>query len=417
MILFYRIALFLYAVAIRIASLFKPKAKLFVDGRKGLLLQIKAKMGAESRPRIWMHCASLGEFEQGRPVLEALRDQYPAYAIVLTFFSPSGYQVRKKYKGADYVFYLPMDSASNAKQFVLDIDPALVLFVKYDLWYYYLHELQKKQIRVVLIDAIFRPQQGYFRWFGSVQREMLGMLDHIFVQNQDSIDLLNKIKIHQASVAGDTRFDRVISVAQAAAPIEKIALVAAKNKLLIAGSTWIEDEALLASVLPSLPKDWKLIIVPHEVDETRISSIEKLFQGNVKRWSLWQDNSAFAEQVLVVDTIGLLLKMYRYATIAWIGGGLGKAGVHNILEAAVYGLPCAFGPVYEKYLEAIELIEQRAAVSCTSASEFLSFFETMQNETAFTRMANAARNYVGSKAGATSVILDYVAEKNWLRIL
>lgn len=418
MLFLYRLSILLYTLVVHIASWFKPKAKLFIDGRKGLLLRIKAQMGNETRPRIWMHCASLGEFEQGRPVLESLRTQYPGYAIVLTFFSPSGYQVRKKYDGADYVFYLPLDKASNARQFVLDINPELALFVKYDLWYYYLHELKKRMIPVLLIDGIFRPQQGYFRWYGSVQRQMLRMITHIFVQNEASADLLRTINIRKVSIAGDTRFDRVLSVAQASAPIEKIGLLAQKYKLFIAGSTWAEDEQLLFLILPKLPPDWKLIIVPHEVEEERISSVEKLFIGRVKRWSSWQDNTIFDQQVLVVDTIGLLLKMYRYGSIAWIGGGLAKGGVHNVLEAAVYGLPCVYGPVYQRYQEAVGLIASGGAVVCTDAASLQLFLDNiLRDKDVWSRQSTAAKEYVAAKGGATQIILDYLEEKNWLRTL
>ena len=418
MLFFYRLLISLYALVVRIMSLFQPKAKLFIEGRKDLLFKIKAQMGKEQRPRIWMHCASLGEFEQGRPVIESLKQQYPQHAIVITFFSPSGYQVIKKYSGADYVFYLPLDKASNAKQFILNINPSLAIFVKYDLWYFYLAELYKKQIPVLLIDAIFRPQQGYFKWYGAIQRQMLHFVTHIFVQNQDSIDLLSSIGINQVTLAGDTRFDRVLSVAQSTSPIESIAALAQQYKLFIAGSTWIEDEQLLLTLLPYLPPDWKLIIVPHEVDEKHIVQIEKMFAGRMQRWSTWQDAKGLDKQVLVVDTIGLLLKMYRYGQVAWIGGGLGKGGVHNVLEAAVYGLPCAFGPVYHKYQEAIALIERSAAVVCPDAAAIHAFFQEMtQDKAAFERSSNAARDYVAAQGGATPLIIHYLLAKNWLSTL
>jgi 3-deoxy-D-manno-octulosonic-acid transferase len=418
MLFFYRLFISLYTLAVRIMAQFQPKAKLFVEGRKDLLFKIKAQLGNEQRPRIWMHCASLGEFEQGRPVIESLKQQYPQHAIVITFFSPSGYQVIRKYSGADYVFYLPLDRASNAKQFILNINPALAIFVKYDLWYFYLATLYKKQIPVLLIDAIFRPQQGYFKWYGTIQRQMLRFITHIFVQNQSSVDLLSSIGINQVSLAGDTRFDRVLSVAQSATPIDKVAALAQQYKLFIAGSTWLEDEQLLLSLMPHLPADWKLIIVPHEVDEKHIVQIEKMFCGRMLRWSQWHEAQSLDKQVLVVDTIGLLLKLYRYGQMAWIGGGLGKGGVHNVLEAAVYGLPCAFGPVYQKYQEAIALIEKDAAVVCTDAASLHAFFQEMaQDKTAFEQRSNAARNYVAAQGGATPLIIRYLVAKNWLSTL
>lgn len=418
MLFFYRFFISMYALGVRVMSLFQPKAKLFIEGRKDLLFKIKAQMGNEHRPRIWMHCASLGEFEQGRPVIESLKQQYPQHAIVITFFSPSGYQVIKKYSGADYVFYLPLDRASNAKQFILNINPSLAIFVKYDLWYFYLAELYKKQIPILLIDAIFRPQQGFFKWYGAIQRQMLRFITHVFVQNQDSVDLLATIGIHHVTLAGDTRFDRVLTVAQSATPIHKVEQLARQYKLFIAGSTWLEDEQLLLTLIPYLPADWKLIIVPHEVDEKHIVQIEKMYGGRMLRWSQWQDEQSLDKQVLVVDTIGLLLKIYRYGQMAWIGGGLGKGGVHNVLEAAVYGLPCAFGPVYHKYQEAIALTDNGAAVVCSDAGSLQSFFQAMaQDKAAFERRSNAASNYVAEQGGATPLIIHYLVAKNWLSTL
>lgn len=417
MLFSYRLSIYLYAFLVRIASWYQPKAKLFIEGRKGLLLKIKVQMADENRPRIWMHCSSLGEFEQGRPLLESLRKQYPNFAIILTFFSPSGYQVRKKYEGADYIFYLPVDTASNAKQFVRDTNPALAIFVKYDLWYYYLFELQQRNIPTILIDAIFRPQQGFFRWYGAVQRRMLHLITHIFVQNEASKNLLQAIGIQSVSISGDTRFDRVLDVANESKKIIEIEKLSQQNKLFIAGSTWAEDEQLLVQLLPQIPNEWKLIIVPHEVDEQRISSIIKLFSGKIKRWSEWESNEIFSEQVLVIDSIGLLLKTYRYASLVWVGGGLAKGGVHNVLEAAVYGVPIAFGPVYHKYQEAVDLVENQAATCCKNAAELNAFFEKMSNTETHNIASEAAKNYVASKAGATKEISNYLAAKNWLKIL
>lgn len=418
MLFLYRLSLFLYSLTVRVASLFNPKAKLFIEGRKDLLLQIKAAMGKEQRPRIWMHCASLGEFEQGRPVLEYLRQQYPDHAIILTFFSPSGYQVRKKYKGADYIFYLPLDTRSNARQFILNTSPSLAIFIKYDLWYFYLQALQQQQIPSVLLSAIFSPRQGYFKWYGGIQREMLRMLSCIFVQDERSRDMLTQIGITHAIVAGDTRFDRVIEAAAAPRSLDQMQRLSQQYPLLIAGSTWKEDEELLHQVCDILPENWKLVIVPHEVDEERISSIERLFKGKVRRWSEWSGENLFPEQVLIVDTIGLLLKIYSYGRVAWIGGGLSSSGVHNVLEAAVYGLPCAYGPEYEDYIEAVELIEAGGAVSCANAASLSVILQRWTTDPHIcTQVATAARSYVQAHAGATRIITGYLAEKNWLRTL
>lgn len=418
MLYFYRLLLTLYEWSIRLAVPFKPKAKLFIEGRKGLLLRIKAAMAAESRPRIWVHCASLGEFEQGRNLIELLRVHYPSHALVLTFFSPSGYQVRKKYKGADYVFYLPLDKREHATQFVLDIQPALAIFVKYDLWYYYLSELHRRKIPCILISAIFRERQSFFRFYGGLQRQMLRFFTHIFVQDDQSMAMLSTIGITNVSVAGDTRFDRVLYVKQKMASLPQMDRLSASCKLLVAGSTWPADEVLLASILPDLPENWKLIVVPHEVDEQRIEKVERVFQHDTKRWSEWEDGMLFPERVLVVDTIGILLKLYRYGTLAWIGGGLSASGVHNVLEAAVYGIPCAFGPEHSDYLEARELIQSGGASSCANKKELTLFLSSMQgNEEQYRFKAKAAADYVASKSGATGRILNYLAAKNWLSTL
>lgn len=418
MLYLYRLLLALYEWSIRLAMPFKPKARLFIEGRKGLLLRIKAAMAAESRPRIWVHCSSLGEFEQGRNLIELLRQRYPEHALVLTFFSPSGYQVRKKYQGADYVFYLPLDKKEHAAQFVLDIQPKLAVFVKYDLWYYYLAELHRRQIPCLLISAIFREHQSFFRFYGGLQRQMLRFFTHIFVQDAASAQLLQSIGISRVSVAGDTRFDRVLYVKQKMATLPQMDRLAESCKLLIAGSTWAADEALLASVLPDLPEDWKLVIVPHEVDEQRIEKVEKTFRNDTKRWSEWEDGMIFSERVLIVDTIGILLKLYRYGTLAWIGGGLSPGGVHNVLEAAVYGIPCAFGPEYGAYLEARELIRSGGATACANKKELTMFLSAMSVQgTQYGFKAKAAADYVASKSGATERILDYLAEKNWLSTL
>jgi 3-deoxy-D-manno-octulosonic-acid transferase len=379
--------------------------------------KIQQRMQGEGRPRIWMHCSSLGEFEQGRPVLEALRRQYPDHALIITFFSPSGYVVRRNYDGADYVFYLPRDSARNARKLMDLFRPSLAVFVKYDLWYFYLRQLKRLQTPVILISAVFRPSQGYFKWYGTLQRRMLQLLTHIFVQDEASVILLKSIGLTQVSLSGDTRFDRVLEAAGKASVIEKMERLTQSHKLLIAGSSWPEDERLLLDCLEQLPKDWKLVLVPHEIHESHIHAIETLFNHNTIRWTQWSDDQLFFERVLIVDTMGLLLKLYRYGRIAWIGGGLSSNGVHNVLEPAVYGLPCAFGPVYEKYLEAIALIEEGGAVACADAASLGRQLQTwIDNEAAYNAASFAAAEMVRSHAGATDQIMNYLTAKNLVSV-
>jgi len=411
--LLYSCFLQLYIMGIRIAALFNPKARLFLLGRIGLMGKIQQRMQGDGRPRLWMHCSSLGEFEQGRPVLEALRRQYPGYAIIVTFFSPSGYVVRRNYDGADYVFYLPRDSARNARRLMDLFRPSLAIFVKYDLWYYYLRQLKRLNTPVILISAIFRPKQGYFKWYGAIQRRMLKLLTHIFVQDEASVILLKNIGVTHVSLSGDTRFDRVLEAAGKSAVLDKMERLTASYKLLIAGSSWPEDEKLLFACLDQLPKDWKLVLVPHEIHESHIRDIENLFNHNTIRWSQWSDEQLFFERVLIVDTMGLLLKLYRYGRIAWIGGGLTANGVHNVLEPAVYGLPCAYGPVYEKYIEAVALIEEGGAVACADAAAFSRQLQLwIGNEPAYNAASFAAAEMVRTHAGATEQIINYLTAKN-----
>lgn len=415
-LLIYWLAIRCYALFIRIASFFNPKAKLFIKGRKGLLSHIKYTLINERRPRIWVHCASLGEFEQGRPVIEQLRKKYPHYAIVLTFFSPSGYEVRKDYEGADYIFYLPLDSFINAKKFLGIVQPRLAVFVKYELWYFLLSRCAAMDIPLLLISAIFRDKQPFFKWYGNLHRGMLYCFSHIFVQDNLSVQMLHKIGINNVSIAGDTRFDRVIeSVMQ-----RRESLLIADNfcngyKILVAGSTWRDDELFLKKLSEKLPVDWKLIVVPHEVYETHLNEIEEIFNNNIVRWSQWNNDTD--KKVLLVDKVGLLLQLYRYAKIAWIGGGFGKDGVHNVLEAAAYNIPVCYGPIYHQFLEAQELIAEEGGRSFNDADDLFRQIIQWENDPAdYKRCAKAAGNYVASHTGATKKIMDYIEEKNWLSI-
>lgn len=404
-----------YAIAVRIAALFSPKAKLFVAGRKGLLARMRYALIDERRPRIWMHCASLGEFEQGRPVLEKLRKKHPGYAIVLTFFSPSGYEVRKKYDGADYIFYLPVDSVFNASRFFKIIQPKVCIFVKYEFWYFYLMQAARQDIPVILISAIFRKSQPFFKWYGRLHRRMLQCFTHLFVQDAQSVQLLQKLGIDCVTIAGDTRFDRVLEAARTEQELLIAEAFSTGASVLVAGSTWPEDEQALTELLTLLPDNWKLIIAPHEVHEAHIRDIETLFKNQTIRWTDWAYGDS--KRVLIVDKIGLLLQLYRYGKVAWIGGGYGTKGLHNVLEAAVYGMPVTFGPNFEKSREAKELVASGAAIVINDleilAKTFTSW-DTDDHIAAYLQTAALSREYVMSNAGATGKILDYFEEKKLL---
>lgn len=405
-----------YFLLLRIASLFHRKARLFVRGRRKLLSQIRYALVDERRARIWMHCASLGEFEQGRPVLDELRRQYPHLAIVLTFFSPSGYEVRKNYEGADYVFYLPEDSRRNADRFLKMVQPKLAIFVKYDLWYFFLKETARRDIPAVLISAVFRREQGFFRWYGIIQRRMLYCFRHLFVQDAASVQLLRRIGIEETTVSGDTRFDRVVdATASLPAMPEEAADFCRGAQVLVAGSTWKEDEEFLEKLLPQLPGDWKMILVPHEVHESHLQEIEKRYGDAIIRWSAYRPGTD--KRVLLVDRIGLLLQLYRCGRLAWIGGGFGKAGVHNVLEAAVYGIPVVHGPVYHQFLEAKELLQAGGSLVAERPESLAAAIGSwQQHPDVYADVCRAARQYVQAHSGASARIMAYLSAKNWLMV-
>jgi 3-deoxy-D-manno-octulosonic-acid transferase len=359
-----------------------------------------------------MHCASLGEFEQGRPVLERLKNEFPSYKIVLTFFSPSGYEVRKNYPGADLVLYLPMDGRNNARKFISKFNPALVIWVKYEYWYYYLTELKAQNIPVLLVSGIFRSSQPFFKWYGGIWKVMLKSFKQLFVQTQFSKDLLQEAGISEnLTVSGDTRFDRVIDIAEKSDFSEKgLSDFCRDSRVVVAGSTWEEDEAEWIHYVKAHPAT-KFIIAPHEVDVENIKDVQTEFTGSVlysncvsEQWQLPPD-----AHVVIIDNIGMLSKLYKYATITYVGGGFGDSGIHNVLEAAVYGKPVIFGPEYEKFEEAKGLVACGGAFSINSAVELealLNELETDQQK--LQASGNAAKEYVYQHRGATSAILNYI---------
>jgi 3-deoxy-D-manno-octulosonic-acid transferase len=413
----YRLAIGAYFALVRMAALVNQKAALFVAGRKNLLSLMAGAMAGERRKRIWMHCASLGEFEQGRPVLEALHAQYPDYAIIVTFFSPSGYEVRKNYDGADHVFYLPKDTNSNAQQFLDIIQPSLCIFVKYEFWYYFLHNIAARKIPAVLISAIFNSDQGFFQWYGGLQRRMLRCFTHIFVQDESSAVLLKGIGADKVSISGDTRFDRVLKAAQSTERLAILEDFCTGHKILVAGSTWKDDEVLLEKALQMLPNDWKLVLVPHEIGVAHMRQIEDLFSGHLIKWSQYPENAqhtvnakGISERVLLVDQVGLLLRIYRYATVAWIGGGFGKAGVHNVLEPAVYSVPCFYGPVFHQFIEAKELVAVGGAFTCATPADLSDAISSMEVNNAMKESGAKAGNYVQSNSGATARTVSFIQQ-------
>lgn len=410
----YNIGLRLYRMGVGLAALMgKAKARKWLDGRKDWQSKLKsANLGNEGT--IWVHAASLGEFEQGRPVIEALRTTYPANKILLTFFSPSGYEVRKNYQGADYVCYLPLDTAGNAREFIEIVNPALVLFIKYEFWYHYLTTLHKKQIPTLLISGIFRPGQIFFKGHGAMFRRLLEQLTRIFVQNRASLALLKEIGIRQVSISGDTRFDRVAALLKEGSEIPEIARLQ-DRKLVVAGSTWPEDEQLLGKWWEEhRPANTTLILAPHEIHNEHLTAIEAIFPKSI-RFSAYRQQAGIVPEVLIIDNIGMLTTLYKYAYLAYVGGGFGKDGIHNILEPAVYSKPVIIGPVYDKYFEAVELVTAGGACVAGNSSALTAVMEQLFNDPGFYgRTAGIAGQYILQNVGATAKVMAYIQEKRFL---
>ena len=402
MLLIYNLGLRVYYILIFIFSLFNKKAKLWIKGRQQIIY-------ANPRQSIWFHFASLGEFEQGRPVLEQVRNLHPQSKIVITFFSPSGYEIRKNTPLADVVYYLPLDTASNAREFITAINPTMVIFTKYEYWYHFFNELHKRDIPLYIISGIFRPNQIFFYWYGGLHRKILSFVRHFFVQDEQSKQLLQSINITNVTVSGDTRFDRVWANAQQPKILPEIQEFIAGQKTFIVGSTWPADEQLITKLVTLYPC-WKFIFAPHEIGEEKINNLISLLPENsaVRYSQLTSQISNLKSQILIIDNIGMLSSLYQYGDISYIGGGFG-VGIHNTLEAAAFGLPVIFGPNYAKFKEAKDLVELGAGFSVTNEDELKNLVATLIDDGAYYRSAGEkARDYVKDNVGATGVIVEYI---------
>lgn len=382
----------------------------FVNKRAGLW--IKGRKDAEKfhfkEKTIWMHCASLGEFEQGRPIIELLKIKYPHYPIVISFFSPSGYEIRKNYPLANKVIYLPLDTTTQAKKIINSINPAIVIWVKYEFWWNHLAELKRRNIPVILIAAIFRKSQPFFKWYGQSWRKGIKLFHFLFVQNIKSLELLNSININNAAIIGDTRFDRVKEIADTKTDIPFIKEFINGHKVIVAGSTWEADEKLFAATINNF-ENIKLIIVPHDIDPANIIRLKKNFNKSLCYSEVINNNTIIQSiNILILDSIGLLSTLYQYADIVYVGGGFGK-GIHNILEPAVYGVPILFGPNHQKFAEATEMINRGGGFCIKNSIDFTSTVMTLlnNNEALFLAGKNS-KDYVLSNLGATEKINDYI---------
>jgi len=407
---FYSIFLWLYHVAIRFSSTWNEKARTWINGRKNIFDKIKRAVGDAKPGTVWVHCSSLGEFEQGKPVMEKIKLLYPNSKLLITFFSPSGYEIKKNYAGADHIFYLPMDSKRNARKFIDIVKPTLVIFIKYDYWYYYLNEIKTRKINCLLVSAVFRKDQAFFKWYGSLQRKMLNCFTQILVQNEESKRILEAINVRHCMVGGDTRFDTVVAIAEKFAPVPLIETFIQNKKVIVAGSTWRKDEELLQIAFNQLTsEDIKLIIAPHEIHSARLEELKKLFPDSVRFSQLASNILPGTSNILIVDNIGMLSRLYKYAFIAYVGGGFTKDGVHNVLEAAVYGKPVLFGNNYKKYKEAADLINLGGAMSFSDPAELREILMTLlSNQDIYESKCNAAKNYVWSNKGATEKVIAYI---------
>ena len=403
--LLYNICIAIYAALIRLVSPFNKKARLWCDGRKGMVERMRQVIGKESNI-VWIHVASLGDFEQGRPLVDYVKERYPEYKILLTFFSPAGYEVRKNYPNADYVFYLPNDTRREVRRFLDVVRPKVVIFVKYEFWLNMLAELRKRKIRTYIASAIFRRNSIFFNPFGGIWREALKTFDTLFVQDDRSKELLAEIGIENVAVAGDTRFDRVSAIAECAARVDVIEQFKGDKRLFVAGSTWGPDEDILLPLINENP-NIKFVIAPHEMEESRIERILREVKGGAVRDT--QLSNDFADkQVLVLDTVGLLSRVYGSAEWAYVGGGFG-AGIHNTLEAAVYGLPVAFGPKYRKFKEARDLIELCIGRSVKNEHELKGWFDELKSDKDYlARLSALAKVYVGQHRGATEKVVKSI---------
>ena len=405
---FYNLGIFFLGLAIKLASFKKAKAKLWVSGRKNWRAIISAKVSKlHTKKIIWVHCSSYGEFEQGRPVIEAIKKRHPAAKIILSFFSPSGYEAFKNWDGADIVCYLPLDTKQNANDFIDIINPSMAIFIKYEFWLNFLFQLKEKSVPTFLISAVFKPHQPFFKWYGAVFKKALSTFKLLLIQDETSGKLLETIHIKNYKVVGDTRFDRVFDILKTKKDLPLIDSFCGNNKILVVGSSWQKDEEIVIEAFKKLKEkhsNLKLIIAPHEVNKASVSSLEKLICG--LNYTLYTNPTNVEKaEVLVIDTIGVLSQLYRYATATYIGGGFND-GIHNILEALVYNVPVAFGLNHHKFVEATESLQLGISKEISDKNDLFLFFDKVISDEAYhNQLSSKIKKYMQGKSGATEKIL------------
>lgn len=401
----YNIVIYIYLIGVAIASCFNKKVKKMWAGERQAIKVLREKVDPNAR-YIWFHAASLGEFEQGRPLMEYLRKTHPEYKILLTFFSPSGYEVRKNYEGADIICYLPLDTIRNARRFLRAIKPVMAFFIKYEFWYNYLHILQHRGVPTYSVSSIFRPDQIFFQWYGKGYGRVLKCFTHFFVQNIESKNLLAKLDIHDVEVVGDTRFDRVLQIKEASKQLPIVEKFTENtSKVFIAGSSWLPDEEVFLKYF-NLHKDWKLIVAPHVIGEDHLAQIFDLLKGRrVVRYTEATEENVKEAEVLIIDCFGLLSSIYHYGTISYVGGGFG-VGIHNVLEAAVWDIPVIFGPNNKRFQEAQGLIMTGGGFEINDYQSFCDLMLRFETDEMFLQTSKKhAGEFVKGRAGATEKIM------------
>lgn len=406
---------FIYSIIVAIAGLllqivavFVPKIKLFVSGREGVFTTLKTKIKTEDKT-IWFHAASLGEYEQGLPVIEKIKEKYPTHKIIVSFFSPSGYEVRKNNTVADTTVYLPLDTINNAKKFIELVHPEMAFFIKYEFWPNYLSELKKRNIPTYLISGIFREKQAFFRWYGGFYRKALESFTHFFVQNESSLQLLQRLGIQNATISGDTRFDRVASIVEKDNSLDYIARFKADKTTIVIGSSWPKDEELLLDYINSSTQDCKFIIAPHNIKPEQIQYFKTNCTKKTLLFSEKENKDMAYYDVFIIDTIGILTKIYSYADIAYVGGGFGHPGVHNILEPATFGIPIVIGPNYSHFAEAIDLVRLGGCISISNTEQLNAILnELIVDSESRKCKGSISTNFVQNNAGAVARIMKKI---------
>lgn len=409
MLFLYNLTIYIAGFFLKIIALFSPKIKLFVEGRKNVFSVLEEKIKANDKT-IWFHSASLGEYEQGLPVIEKIKEKYPSHKIIVTFFSPSGYEVRKNNTVADVTIYLPLDTKSNAKRFLKLAHPEFAFFIKYEFWLNYLNELEKSKTSTYLISGIFRDSQMFFKWYGGFYRKALNAFTYFFVQNESSKQKIEAIGFKNVIVSGDTRFDRVNAILERDNILNYVENFKNNQLTIVIGSSWPKDEALLIEYINQAPENVKFIIAPHNIKTDQISNLKSQITKSTVLFSEKENKDLSNYNVFIIDTIGILTKIYSYGTIAYVGGGFGNPGIHNILEPATFGIPIVIGPNYSNFAEAVSLVELGGCISITNFLELKEILDRLINDPKLlTEKSHICKSFIQNNKGATNTIMKIVS--------